>query len=73
MLVSDFSYDLPEDLIAQQPAPQREAARMLVLDRATGSWDDSVFEGRAKRFLSVNVCALFRERTSMQTESLKQK
>jgi S-adenosylmethionine:tRNA ribosyltransferase-isomerase len=33
---SQFSFDLPEELIAQEPPAEREAARLLVLDRATG-------------------------------------
>jgi len=33
---SDFDYDLPGELIAQTPAVRRDAARMMVLDRATG-------------------------------------
>ncbi len=36
MHTSDFEYDLPPELIAQQPAAERADARMLVLDRATG-------------------------------------
>lgn len=32
----DFDYVLPSELIAQQPAPQRDQSRLLVLDRATG-------------------------------------
>jgi S-adenosylmethionine:tRNA ribosyltransferase-isomerase len=31
---SDFHFDLPEDLIAQHPAPRRDAARLLVVDVA---------------------------------------
>ena len=34
MHVSDFNYDLPPELIAQQPAPQRGGARLLVVDRS---------------------------------------
>ncbi len=34
MKVSDFDYDLPPELIAQEPAARRDGARMLVLDRA---------------------------------------
>ena len=36
MLVSDFEFDLPPELIAQEPAPERGRSRLLVLDRATG-------------------------------------
>lgn len=43
MHISEFDYELPEELIAQQPLEQREASRMLVLDRNHGSWSDSVF------------------------------
>jgi len=34
--LSDFDYDLPERLIAQEPAARREDARLLTLDRGTG-------------------------------------
>lgn len=33
MLVSDFDYELPEELIAQLPADKRENSRMMVLER----------------------------------------
>ena len=36
MKTSDFLYDLPEELIAQTPLPQRDASRLLVLDRTSG-------------------------------------
>ena len=36
----DFAYDLPEELIAQAPLPERSASRMLVLDAATGTLAD---------------------------------
>ena len=36
MKVSDFDFDLPTELIAQSPAEEREAARLLLLDRVTG-------------------------------------
>lgn len=36
MRLDQFSYDLPEALIAQQPAESRTASRLMVVDRATG-------------------------------------
>jgi len=33
MLASDFDYELPQELIAQFPAPQRDASRLMVLHR----------------------------------------
>jgi S-adenosylmethionine:tRNA ribosyltransferase-isomerase len=43
MRLSDFQFALPSDLIAQQPLPQRDASRMLILDRKKESWEDSAF------------------------------
>lgn len=36
MKTSDFYYDLPEELIAQTPLAQRDASRLMRLDRTTG-------------------------------------
>jgi S-adenosylmethionine:tRNA ribosyltransferase-isomerase len=43
MQLSDFDYHLPEDLIAQEPPPERDAARMLVVHRDTATWEDRTF------------------------------
>jgi S-adenosylmethionine:tRNA ribosyltransferase-isomerase len=43
MLVSDFHYDLPPELIAQHPPATRGASRMLMLSRSTGAFADHVF------------------------------
>ncbi|HXJ82165.1 MAG TPA: tRNA preQ1(34) S-adenosylmethionine ribosyltransferase-isomerase QueA [Candidatus Methylomirabilis sp.] len=43
MDASLFEYHLPADLIAQEPAEPRDASRLLVLDRARGTWEDRVF------------------------------
>jgi S-adenosylmethionine:tRNA ribosyltransferase-isomerase len=37
MFLSDFDYYLPEELIAQQPAPLRDHSRLLVLNKADGA------------------------------------
>jgi len=41
--VTDFNFDLPEELIAQSPPAIRGSSRMLVLDRTTGSYHDNFF------------------------------
>lgn len=43
MKTSDFWYDLPEELIAQTPLQQRDASRLLVLDRNSGAWTHKHF------------------------------
>ncbi len=43
MRVSDFHFDLPEELIAQTPPEVRGSSRMLAVSRATGSLKDDVF------------------------------
>ncbi|MCS7172238.1 MAG: tRNA preQ1(34) S-adenosylmethionine ribosyltransferase-isomerase QueA [Armatimonadetes bacterium] len=43
MRLSDFDYELPPDRIAQQPAEPRDAARLLVLDRRTGTIEHRIF------------------------------
>ncbi|MGB0069034.1 MAG: S-adenosylmethionine:tRNA ribosyltransferase-isomerase, partial [Isosphaeraceae bacterium] len=36
VLAAEFDFDLPDELIAQQPAEPREQSRLMVLDRASG-------------------------------------
>jgi S-adenosylmethionine:tRNA ribosyltransferase-isomerase len=43
VLVSDFDYHLPDELIAKQPLADRAATRMLRLDRGTGHFLDATF------------------------------
>lgn len=40
---TDFHYDLPDELIARYPAPERSASRLLVLDRQSGALQDRQF------------------------------
>jgi S-adenosylmethionine:tRNA ribosyltransferase-isomerase len=44
MKLNDFQYDLPQELIAQFPVPDRTTARMLVLNRKTGELTHSKFK-----------------------------
>ena len=43
MKTSDFEYELPQELIAQEPAPDRDGCRLLCMDRVTGAFEDRVF------------------------------
>jgi S-adenosylmethionine:tRNA ribosyltransferase-isomerase len=43
VLVSDFNYQLPEELIAQEPLSERAGSRLLHLDRASGKLRDGRF------------------------------
>jgi len=46
MLTADFDYDLPSNLIAQIPLPERDKSRMMVLDRKSGK----IIHSRFKEF-----------------------
>lgn len=41
--LSDLDYDLPHEAIAQTPAPERDAARLLLIDRVRQTFEDHVF------------------------------
>ena len=43
MNVSDFDYELPQELIAQTPAEKRDASRLLVIHRDTGELEHKTF------------------------------
>ena len=74
MLLSDFDYDLPAELIAQQPLANRAASRMLVVNRAAGSFADDDFTDfpsylRPDDVLVLNNTKVFPARIFGQTES----
>jgi len=58
VLVSDFDFALPEELIAQEPPADRGESRMLLLDRTTGVWKDDVFAHLPERLRSGDVLVL---------------
>ena len=43
MDINDFDYDLPEELIAQDPIEDRSSSRLLLLDKKTGKTQDKIF------------------------------
>lgn len=43
MKITDFDFQLPDELIAQKPLEKRENSRMLCLNRATQNWQDNYF------------------------------
>ena len=58
MLVSDFDFELPAELIAQQPPPQRGGSRMLILNRESGAWQDSQFDQLPEQLRAGDVLVL---------------
>ena len=58
MLVSDFDFYLPEDLIAQEPLADRAASRMLVLNREMGVFTDDQFRNFPKHLRAGDVLVL---------------
>jgi S-adenosylmethionine:tRNA ribosyltransferase-isomerase len=41
--LSDFDYSLPESLVAQEPSPERDRSRLMVLNRRSGAVEDRIF------------------------------
>src|SRR2546423_14304721 len=60
MDLADFDYQLPQELIAQQALEDRSAARMLVLDRARGQWEDRWFR-EFPSFLREGDCVVLND------------
>lgn len=74
MHLSDFGYDLPADLIAQQPLERRDASRMMVVDRGEGSFSDHEFTEfvdflKPSDLLVLNDTRVFPARLEGRTET----
>jgi S-adenosylmethionine:tRNA ribosyltransferase-isomerase len=60
VLLSDFDYHLPDELIAQEPLPDRAGSRMLLVDRTTGQWEDRMFRD-FPTYLSSGDCLVLND------------
>ena len=60
MRLSDFDYKLPPGLIAQEPAADRAASRMLVLHRGGERWEDRRFRDLPE-FLAPGDCLVLND------------
>jgi len=58
--LSEFDFPLPADRIAQEPLADRSAARMLVVDRASGTWQDRTFR-EFPSFLRPDDCLVLND------------
>jgi S-adenosylmethionine:tRNA ribosyltransferase-isomerase len=60
MLTQELDYDLPAELIAQQPAAKRSESRLLVLERGSGQITDSRFADIG-RYLREGDCLVLND------------
>lgn len=58
MFVSDFDYDLPTELIAQTPLPERDRSRMLVLHKESGDIIHSEFSDLPRYLAQKDIMVL---------------
>lgn len=78
MKLTELDYHLPPDRIAQHPLAERDASRMLLLDRTAGTWEDREFRDlpellRGDELIVVNnarvmPARLFGRRAGMRAE-----
>ena len=60
MEVKDFYYDLPQELIAQDPLEDRSSSRLLVLDKKTGATSHHIFR-EIKDYLKPGDCLVIND------------
>ena len=58
MDISEFDYQLPDNLIAQEPLAERDASRMLIVDRHKRSWHDSRFSDLPAQLAAGDVLVI---------------
>src|SRR3569623_224520 len=74
MLITEFDYELPDELIAQEPLDERSASRMLVVDRSADSFSNRIFAKfpsflRSGDLLVVNNTRVFPARLLGRSET----
>ncbi len=72
MRVSDFHYDLPQELIAQEPLKDRHLSRLLVLDKETGNIEHKVFKDIIK-YLNKGDCIVLNDTRVLPARLLGEK
>ncbi|WP_010252118.1 tRNA preQ1(34) S-adenosylmethionine ribosyltransferase-isomerase QueA [Acetivibrio cellulolyticus] len=60
MRVSEFFYDLPEELIAQEPLQDRKQSRLMVVDRKTGEIEHRIFKDIIE-YLNTGDCLVLND------------
>jgi len=58
MKLSQFKFNLPKELVVDHPVPQRDEAKMMVIDRKTGKIEHKVFKDLIKYFVEGDVIVL---------------
>jgi S-adenosylmethionine:tRNA ribosyltransferase-isomerase len=79
MRLDDFSFELPEDRIAQRPLEERDASRLMLLEREKAKWEDRFFRElpeilRGDELMVVNnarviPARLFGKRVGLRSEA----
>ena len=60
MKTSDFYFDLPKELIAQDPLEDRSASRLLVLNKETGEMEHRIFKDIVE-YLNLGDCLVIND------------
>ena len=69
MLVRDFDFDLPPELIAQEPPAERGTARLLCLDRASGEISHRVVADLASTLRAGDVLGVLLRNAKFNAET----
>lgn len=74
--LAEFDYELPPERIAQQPLTERDASRLLLLDRESGGWEDRLFRElpellRGDELLVLNDVRVFPARLFARRRGLR--